>query len=176
MQKLVILSDIWGNYENIWVENYIKNLEKYFEIQFYDSSKLAQIDTNELNEKKIHNQFIDFGIDKAVENLIKLETSEISILGFSIGGLIGWKATLLGLKVNQLFAISSTRLRFENNPPSCKIQLFFGENDPNKPNSQWFDSFKLYENIFKKENHDFYKKDTISMEICNKIIPKTHIK
>ncbi len=170
MQKLIILSDILGNYKDNWVENYIKNIEKYFEIQFYDCCKLAQIKENEWNEKKIHEQFIDFGIDKAIENLIKLETSEISILGFSIGGLIGWKASLLGLKVNHLFAISSTRLRFETNCPSCKIHLFFGENDLNKPNTQWFYSLKLIENIYRNEVHGFYKNKENCLDICDKII------
>lgn len=113
-------------------------LQSKFEIQYYDVLELANIASDNFVESEIHNQFLNGGIDKAIQNLLQLETGKILVLGFSIGGTIAWKASLQGLKITHLLAVSSTRLRYETEVPNGIVKLYFGEKDPNKPNHNGF--------------------------------------
>ncbi|MCY1513938.1 hypothetical protein D9M68_484620 [compost metagenome] len=104
-----------------------------------------------------------------MKNLLLKEKEEISIIGFSIGGLIAWKATLSGLNAKYICAISSTRLRYESQKPSAQIDLFFAENDSFIPKEKWFQSMTLNPNIIEQETHEFYKKQEFAKLICDKI-------
>jgi len=156
--KLLILSDLFGGQHPEWINYYRNTLRSKFEIQYYDVLELANIDASNLTETDIHKQFLNGGIDKAVETLLKLETDKVTVLGFSIGGTIAWKSSLQGLKTTHLFAVSSTRLRYETEVPNCEIKVYFGENDPNKPIEKWFTDLKITNFILQRQNHDFYKK------------------
>ena len=92
MAKLLILSDLWGNADAQWLSHYKELLSPFFDIVYYDSAELASIDTDMLTEEYLHQQYINGGIDRAVESLINREKEEVSVLGFSIGGTIVWKA------------------------------------------------------------------------------------
>lgn len=168
--KLIILSDLYGNQDTNWLHSYLHILKDKFEIQFYDCCELGNIDIKLNDVSQIHNQFINGGIDKAVNKLLSLEKEEVSILGFSIGGLIGWKAALLGLNTNYFCSISSTRLRYETQKPNVKFDLFFAENDPFNPNEEWFEKMKIKRNVVLNETHDFYKKQAFANLISSKII------
>lgn len=157
--RLIILSDLWGKHDANWVKNYTNPLSKYYDIHFYDACELGEIDTTDYIELKLHQQFVNGGIEKAVLNLIDIEKNEISILAFSIGGTIAWKAGLSGLKINKLIALSSTRLRYEVNKPKCDIQVIYGELDKNKPTQEWLSEMSVYNEIIPNANHDFYKTD-----------------
>jgi len=109
--RLIILSDIWGIQKLGWVKYYIDLLSSDYDIKYYDSCELGEIETNSLNENIRHRQFVNGGIEIAVNKLLELEKKECNILAFSIGGTIGWKAALSGLKIKNLYAVSSTRLR-----------------------------------------------------------------
>lgn len=167
--KLLILSDLFGGQHPEWINYYTDTLRSKFEIQYYDVLELASIDASNLVEADIHKQFLDGGIDKAVETLLKLETDKVTVLGFSIGGTIAWKASLLGLKTMYLFAVSSTRLRYETEAPNCEIKLYFGENDPNKPHDKWFIDLKISNTIHQGQGHDFYKKEENTSLISKEI-------
>lgn len=167
--KLLLLSDLFGGKNPEWIKYYSSALESKFEIQYYDVLELANIEAYDLTEADIHKQFLNGGIDKAVEALLKLETDKVTVLGFSIGGTIAWKASLQGLKTSHLFAVSSTRLRFETEVPKCEIKLYFGENDLNKPIYKWFSDLKTPNTILQGQNHDFYKKEENASLICNEI-------
>lgn len=157
--RLIILSDLWGKHDANWVKNYSNPLSNYFDIHFYDTCELAEIDTIEYIETKLHQQFVNGGIEKAVINLIEIEKNEISILAFSIGGTIAWKAGIAGLKINKLIALSSTRLRYEEKKPKCNIQLIYGDLDKNKPTQEWLSEMAINTEIIPNVNHDFYKTD-----------------
>lgn len=103
--RLLILSDLFGGKDPEWVKIYTDLLKSKFEIQYYDVVELANIDSDNFIESEIHNQFLNGGIDKAVQNLLQLETEKVIILGFSIGGTIAWNASLKGLNVTHLFAV-----------------------------------------------------------------------
>jgi len=164
--KLIILSDLWGNVNSNWMRFYTENLKNNFEIKLYDCCELAEIDSYKKTETEIHKQFIEFGIEKAIENLLKLEKDKINILAFSIGGIIAWKAEKNGLKIRNLKAISSTRLRNEINKPYCNIKLYFGEKDEYKPRSEWFETLKIDYEIVENAEHKVYENLDFAKSIC----------
>ncbi|WP_166920944.1 alpha/beta hydrolase [Flavobacterium poyangense] len=168
--RLLILSDLFGGKSSDWVNQYIELLRSKFDIQYYDVLELGGVATADNEENNIHNQFLNGGIDKAVKTLLDKESEEVSVLGFSIGGTIAWKAALKGLKVVQLIAVSSTRLRFETQTPNSKIKLYFGEEDLNKPDSQWFLDLKISNQIFENEKHQLYLEKKNVLLICNAIL------
>lgn len=168
--RLLILSDLFGGKNPKWIKCYIEILEFKFDIQYYDVLKLGKIDTSDLDEKNIHTQFLNTGIDKAVQNLLNLEKGKVTVLGFSIGGIIAWKSSLKGLNVSQLIAVSSTRLRFETEIPNCKIKLYFGSKDLNLPDLQWFFDLQISNQFFENQDHQFYLVKKNALVICNDIL------
>ena len=170
--KLVILSDLHGLEKSNWVKNYVEVLDKKFIVKCYDCCELGEINLVEVTEENIHKHFLNGGIEKAVENLMLFENKEVYILAFSIGGLIGWKAGLLGLKVKSMLAISSTRLRNEIEKPNFNIELYFGKLDEFKPKNYWFENFEIKEQLIDEEKHDFYKKAEITTKMTKLILEK----
>ncbi|WP_348824336.1 alpha/beta hydrolase [Flavobacterium aestuarii] len=168
--RLIILSDLWGKEKSDWVSIYIELLEEKFEIQYYDCCELAEIDKTEYFEENLHSQFINGGIEKAIANLLKKEKDQVVVLAFSIGGTIAWKTALEGLNIRSFFAVSSTRLRYENETPTGRIKLYYGENDRNKPNNDWFQKHSIALEIIKKKGHSFYTDKYFAIEICNEIL------
>ncbi|WP_026449949.1 alpha/beta hydrolase [Aequorivita capsosiphonis] len=167
--KLIILTDLWGLADSSWLDQYKVLLEPHFELKIYDSCKLAGIESTALNEKQIHAHFINYGIKTAVENLVKLEKAPVHILAFSIGGTIAWKAGLNGLNIINLYALSSTRLRYETEKPDCKIHLLFGEKDTFSPKEEWIASLNLELEIIKDGAHEVYKNEKISIQVSEQI-------
>ena len=168
--RLIILSDLWGKGKSDWVKYYTETLEQYFEIKYYDCCELAEIDISKYEEDYLHQQFINGGIEKAVENLVFNETEKVYIMAFSIGGFIAWKAMQSGLPSENLFAVSSTRLRNERQKPRGFIQLFYGENDAFQPDENWFLDLNLEIEIFKNEDHNFYQTKNAGKSISQQII------
>lgn len=168
--KLLILSDLFGGKNPDWIKLYAEILKSKFDIHYYDVLELGNINTSDYSEKNLHHQFLNGGIDKAVEVLLNQEKEKVTVLGFSIGGTIAWKASLKGLNISQLFAVSSTRLRFETQAPNCETNLYFGEKDSNKPNSKWFSDLKISNQIFENQGHQLYLEKENALLICNRIL------
>jgi hypothetical protein len=168
--RLLILSDLFGGENPKWIKQYTEIVESKFDIQYYDVLKLGEIDASNSDEKDIHNQFLHTGIDKAVENLLHLEKEKVTVLGFSIGGTIAWKASLKGLNVFQLIAVSSTRLRFETEIPNCRMKLYFGSKDLNLPDLQWFFDMKISNHFFENQDHQLYLEEKNVIVICDDIL------
>lgn len=169
--RLIILSDLWGTKNSDWITQYSNVLKEHFDIQFYDCCELGEVNIENANQEFIHQQFIQFGIDKAVTNLIKREQNPVSVLAFSIGGTIAWKAALKGLQPKSIFALSSTRLRFETQKANAKIKLYFGENDSSKPDESWFSQLNIDYESYKDKTHEFYKEKEVAQAICRQIFP-----
>ena len=157
MKEIVIISDLWGRRRSQWVNNFRELLPGSSEIQFYDACELGLIDLSEYSEDAIHSQFVDGGIDRAVEELIQRESVPKVYIGCSVGGAIAWKAALRGLKVERLVTVSSTRLRYETEKPNCPIDAFFGEFDTHKPGPEWFDRIALEQQTIPRGHHQIYK-------------------
>lgn len=169
-QKLILLSDIDGVKKGDWMEYYKKLFREHFETKMYDSRKLAEIDLTLQNKEEIHQKFLNGGIERAATNLQKMEKEPFAILGFSIGGTIGWKAALGNNTIIGLTAISSTRLRYEKEKSEIPIETLFGGMDSYKPSKNWFDDMKLPENLISGEDHEFYKKKVWAERIGENLI------
>lgn len=170
--RLVILSDLWGKNNSEWVKTYEEILKSFYEIEFYDCCELGEVNTSDYTEAKLHEQFVNGGIETAVDKLIHLEKGEIDVLAFSIGGTIAWKSALKGLVIGNLFAVSSTRLRYETKVPNCKIRLFFGEKDTNKPDEDWFNKPRIAYEIIQDKGHNVYSESSFTRRICDEILRK----
>lgn len=170
MKKGIILSDLWGKRNSDWMNDYLIRLEKHLELKYYDCCELADIDQSNYSEEQIHRQFTEGGIEKAVKTLVDREQEPVHVLAFSIGGLIAWKAILLGLKAESLTCISSTRLRYEVSRPNCSIHLIYGEHDAYQPTDEWFEKMNLEKKIHPGEEHDFYRKKEIASDVCIQLI------
>ncbi|TDG35024.1 alpha/beta hydrolase [Pedobacter changchengzhani] len=168
--RLAILSDLWGKEKSDWIKYYLDTLKIYFDISYFDVCDLGCIDKSDYSEKAIHQQFIAGGLTQAIERLTEEDQNFTYILGFSIGGYIGWIAILKGLKAKYLFAISSTRLRYETAKPNAHITLIFGENDTYKPADDWFKQIGLPTKIYQNSTHELYKNEEIANKICEFII------
>lgn len=168
--RLIILSDLWGKEKSDWILGYVELLNDKFEIQYYDCCDLGGIDKTNYTEENLHSQFVNGGIEKVVENLLKAEKNQIDILAFSIGGTIAWKGAMKGLNVRSLFAVSSTRLRYEYEIPNGAIKLYYGENDSNKPSNDWFEKHSIDFEIIKSKEHNFYVEKDFTTSICKEIL------
>lgn len=155
--KLIILSDLWGYGTADWQHAYIKFLSPKYRISLYDATYLGEIDTSSHSEDIIHKQFVNGGIDRAVENLLAKNDEPAIIIGCSVGGVIAWKAGLKGLICPRLIAISATRLRYEIDKPFFPIELYYGGLDKYKPDNDWFERINIHPEILAQGNHDIYK-------------------
>ncbi|MHC5310360.1 alpha/beta hydrolase [Myroides sp. LJL116] len=169
MKKIIILSDIWGKEKSCWMAYYTTILGQCFDLQYYDCQQLGGVSVGKDNQEDIHLEFINNGIDKAVKNLLELEKEAFAIIGFSIGGYIAWKACLSGLKVNYLFAISSTRLRYETQKPKGEIQVFFGQEDKFRPSDAWFKQMSIIYKLYVNQGHELYQKREVAKSICQQM-------
>lgn len=173
-KRLVILSDLWGLEEAEWMDYYLKILNPYFKIEFFDSRKLVDLDLSDNSEGRLHAGFVNGGIDRGVYKLGMQEKQTIIVLAFSVGGVIAWKAGLQGLKISTLYAISSTRLRYEEKKPNCKCTLYFGGNDQYKPSVEWFRNLELDCNVIADQEHEMYQDEVFAKNLCQKIIEEQH--
>lgn len=168
--SIVILSDLWGYTDQSWIYSYASMLKKHYKIQLFDCRKKAKIPSNIIDEKEIHEHMKAYGIQNCVHELVINQQCIDTILAFSIGGTIAWKAILEGFQTKKLYAISSTRLRYEKYIPNVKISLFYGESDLYKPTSDWFMSKNISPIIINKETHTLYQKQDCIKHISNHII------
>lgn len=168
--RLIILSDLWGKERAGWLIHYTSNLESFFEIKFYDSCELGEVDKSSYTEKNLHSQFLNGGIEKAASNLLRKEKESFYILAFSIGGCIAWKAGLAGLNFKSLLAVSATRLRKETQKPKGSVELIYGEQDEFKPGNEWFQKMKIKKFFIKEQSHDLYMSKEIAELVCFKMI------
>jgi len=146
-------------------------LRNYYDIQFYDSRKLAEISTSGKAKSVIHNQFKEEGITNAVKNLLLMSIhSPVTVLAFSIGGTIAWKASLAGFPIKKLVAVSVTRLRLEKARPACELVLFYGNKDQFLPSQEWFlkHGLESAKNIMEGE-HEMYRLSSSAKVICTSL-------
>lgn len=165
--SLLILSDLLG----FSAEEYIRILSEYFTIKYFDVRGLADID-KALSKEEIHTAFLKGGMGKAVENSVFSKGENQHILAFSIGGSIAWKAALKNRNIENLWLVSSTRLRKETERPACNISLFYGEKDKFKPKEEWFKEMDLKPKIYSNFGHELYEDVSFTHKLCQMIIKK----
>ena len=165
-EKLVILSDMWGAKKGLWITSYLGYLQQYFDITYYDLQQLSNIDVRVQTTDNVHRAFVEGGIDTAVAHLLKKETEPAHYLGFSMGGTIGWKAGLMGLPMKSLYAVSSTRVRAEEEKPECKTVALFGDQDMYRPKLDWHERIGVKSDLVKGFGHTMYADEKIISRVC----------
>lgn len=165
-EKLIIVSDMWGAKKGLWITSYLGYLQQYFDITFYDSQQLANIDLTVNSEENLHKAFLDGGIDTAVAHLLKKETTPCYYLAFSTGASIVWNAAKKGLPVKSLYGVSATRIRLQDSKPNMPFTLLYGENDTFKPNDQWTKQLDVDAEIVSGFGHTLYTDEKIIQKVC----------
>ncbi|MFT4754281.1 MAG: hypothetical protein ACI9GM_000626 [Salibacteraceae bacterium] len=168
-KKLILLSDISGLKNTKWISAYVEILSSEFEVITYCSLTLAGISPDQTKEE-IHQQFVNGGFDKASEKLVKLQSGPATLLGFSLGGVIAWKAGILGLQIDNFYAVSSTRLREETRKPIGELKLIFGEDDIHKPDDAWYHEMEIIPKVLANQSHELYKKDEFIKQFASQVI------
>jgi len=129
------------------------------------------LNISQYEEENLHKQFLDFGIDNAISNLIRIEKEAKIYITVSIGGVLAWKAAMAGLPIKQLIAVSPTRLREESENPDCDFQLYFGKEDPNKPDLIWLEAFAKNRYKLLDGDHHIYNDKDIVTQILSSFTP-----
>ncbi|CAG2534881.1 MULTISPECIES: hypothetical protein [Maribacter] len=165
-EKLVIVSDMWGAKKGLWITSYLGYLQQYFDITFYDSQQLANLDILIQTEENVHNAFIEGGTDTAVSHLLKKETEPCYYLAFSTGATIVWEAAKKGLPVKSLYGVSPTRIRKMNDRPNIPFQLVYGANDEFRPSEEWGDKLGVEMEVLPGYGHTLYTDEKIIKKVC----------
>ncbi len=169
-KRLLILSDLWGFTQAKYLDLYLQQLQLVYDLQPYDSCHLAELPQEQTTQEERHQHFVSGGIQQAVKALISTERERLQILAFSVGGTIAWRAALAGIPVDRLFAISATRLRYEERRPACELQLWYGALDPYQPNAGWYEKMQLSAHQWPGQGHDIYKDPSVIDAICQGLL------
>lgn len=165
-EKLVVISDMWGVKKGLWIASYFGYLQQYYDIAFYDCQQLGNVDVPVSTEENIHKAFVEGGIDTAVAHLLKIEKKPSHYLAFSTGGTVAYKAALKGLPMKSLTAISSTRIRLEDQRPNVPMNLIYGEHDQFKPTLDWTTSVGADLTVVPNFGHHLYTDEKIISQVC----------
>ncbi|MGI9552123.1 MAG: hypothetical protein ACR2MT_13050 [Aurantibacter sp.] len=169
-ERLVVLSDIWGVKKGLWITSYLGYLQQYYDIVFYDIQQLAHIDLTVNCAENLHEAFVNGGIDTAVAHLVRREKEASHYLAFSTGGTIAWKASLKGLPMKSLYAVSATRIREEKAKPDCPTTLVFGGNDVYMPKKQWEQKVGADLEVIPNFGHELYTDEKIIGKVCQDLL------
>ncbi len=165
-ERLVILSDMWGSKKGLWITSYLGYLQQYFDIVYYDIQQLADVDPNSLASDHKCLEFLKQGLDTAVNQLLKKESIPSHYLTFCSGGTIAWQASLKGLPVKSLYAVSARNLNLFNEKPDYPIKLVFGENQWDIPSEEWRGKMNISFDIVKNFGNELYTDEVIIQKVC----------
>lgn len=153
---IILISDLHGNTPHEKLTSFLGG----WKIQAFDSRQLAHLPMDLFgNKEAIHRAFTAFGIERAAKQLLielSLGLNPI-VVGFSVGGVIAWRAALRGLPIRKLILFSATRLRYETQRPNCPIGLYYGQKDAYQPSAAWAAHLGLDKKVIADVGHDFYQ-------------------
>lgn len=171
VERLVILSDIWGSKKGLWITTYLGYLQQHFDIVFYDCQQLANIDLAVETEENLREAFQHGGTETAIAHLLNKEgQGNAHFLTFGIGGHITWKAGLRGLKIKSLYAVSSPAMSLEEQRLDCRTTLLYGGNDNGAPGAAWELSMGVVLEKVPLFGHELYSDDKIIQKICQELL------
>lgn len=173
-ERLVVLSDMWGAKKGLWITSYLGYLQQYFDIVFYDSRNLADIEIPICTEENIYNAFINGGMDLAVAQLLIKENEPSHYLTFCAGGTIAWHAGLQGLPMKSLYALSPINLHLQKEKPDGDITLIYGQYDDNIPDLDWAENSGAKLEIIPKYGHELYSDEKIIRKVSLSLLERVH--
>ena len=165
-ERLVVVSDMWGSKKGLWITSYLGYLQQYFDIVFYDSRELAQMEKKNNTAEGIYNAFINGGLDTAVSHLLAKESEASHYLTFCAGGTIAWQAGINGLPMKSLYAVSPIEMHHFSEGPDCPITLLYGELEDKIPSPEWSIQTKAVVERIPKFGHEMYSDEKIIRKVC----------
>ncbi len=165
-EKLVVVSDMWGAQKGLWITSYLGYLQQYFNIVFYDSRELAQLEGEPSNANELYEAFINGGMDRAVSQLLLKEQTESHYLTFCAGGTIAWHAAMKGLPVKSLYAVSPIDLERQTEGPDCPVRVVYGEKDLKIPGTDWMIKTGAQAETIPDFGHEMYSDEKVIQKVC----------
>lgn len=165
-ERLVIVSDMWGSKKGLWITSYLGYLQQNFNIVFYDSRDLAQIDKTKGTTEELYEAFVDGGMALAVSQLLARENEKSHYLTFCAGGTIAWYAALKGLPMKSLYAVSPMNLQQINEAPPCPVTLLFGEIQEDRPTTEWAIKTNSILEVVPNFGRELYSDEKIVKKVC----------
>ena len=169
-ERMIIVSDMWGAKKGKYITSYVGYLQPYFDITFYDSQQLGNVDLSIASEENVHSAFLNGGIATAVSHLLKKQKEPCYYLAFSMGATIVWEAAKRGLPVKSLYGISPTRIRKNNEKPQVTFHLVFGQNDLFRPNEDWANLLDIDMEVLSNYGHTLYMDENIILKVCDDLL------
>lgn len=166
-KRLVVLSDLYGSKKGLWITSYLGYLQQYFDIVYYDSRELADMDLPPVhNVEELHHAFAESGMKRAASQLLSKEKEPSHYLTFGGGGSIAWQGALMGLPIERLYAISPLCLQKIGERPTCRVTLVYGEYHENRPAPLWFRHMGLDPEVVPKFGQELYSDEKIIQKVC----------
>ncbi len=173
-ERLVVLSDMWGAKKGLWITSYLGYLQQYFDIVFYDTRTLADIDVTVCTAENLRKAFDNGGMDMAIAHILRKEKEASHYLTFCAGGTIAWNAALKGLPIKSLYALSPIDLHLAKEKPDCKVTLVYGQYDDEIPTIDWADRTGAKLEIIPKYGHELYSDEKIIQKVCLTLLNRVH--
>ncbi|HMB64442.1 MAG TPA: hypothetical protein VKN36_15285 [Eudoraea sp.] len=165
-ERLVVLSDMWGAKKGMWITSYLGYLQQYFDIVFYDSKHLADLDILVYSPENVYEAFVNDGMKTAVAQILKKEVVPSHYLTFCAGGTIAWHAARKGLPIKSLYAVSPIDLHLEHNKPEVPMKLLYGEYQQPIPSEEWAGQLDIDMEIVPKFGNELYMDEKIIQKVC----------
>lgn len=112
------------------------------------------------SQANVHQALVEGGFHLAAERLAKKIPRATVGLGYSAGGTLLWKAVRLGMQIEALVCIASTRLRDED-PREIQVPTLVvsEEHDPFAPGKDWAIGSSVRHIVLGGCEHGFYNTD-----------------
>jgi hypothetical protein len=172
-ERLVILSDLWGPRKGLWITSYLGYLQQYFDITYYDTSQLADLDLSHPTAQTLTAAFTDGGLKRAVKSLLSKEEQPADYLTFCAGGTVVWNAIKEGLPAKSLYAISPMSLHSETDGPDCPSKVLYGEYMENKPSKKWATHTGTTMEVVPRFGHEMYSDEKVIQKVCQELLEES---
>lgn len=165
-ERLVIISDMMGSRQGLWITTYLGYLQQYFDIVYYDSQELAGLDLVVKTRENLCEALEEGGYNTAVSHLLAKEKTPSHYLTFCAGGSMAWKAALKGLPIKSLYAISPIGLEHEEQRPDCTVKVVYGAYHQERPNQNWAEKLGVALTVEPNFGRDLYSDEKIIGKVC----------
>lgn len=172
-ERLVILSDLWGSKKGLWITSYLGYLQQYFDITYYDTSQLADLEPVAPTAEALCGAFNQGGLERAVANLLSRENEPAHYLTFCAGSTVVWHAAKKGLPVKSLYAVSPMHMHREGDLPDFQVNLLYGEYMANRPSQNWALELGVPMEIVPKFGREMYSDEKIIQKVCKDLLEES---